>query len=79
MSCPDRLSILHVLLNGEQSVNNIALAVACSQPRTSVSLHQLTVSRMVKSKKIANQIFYAIADKRIYDIISMLETQFSSN
>jgi DNA-binding transcriptional ArsR family regulator len=79
MSCPVRLNILYLLRNGEQSVNNIALAVACRQPRTSVSLYQLNVNRLVKSKKMANQVYYAIADRRVLKIMDMLETQFPAN
>jgi DNA-binding transcriptional ArsR family regulator len=72
IGCPCRLAILHLLADGEQSVNDISRAVGCRRPGTSTHLSQLAGQRLLKSRKVANRVYYSIADARLLEILEML-------
>jgi len=72
IGCPRRLAILHLLADGEQSVSDISRALGCSQPGTSTHLSQLAGQRLLKSRKVANRVYYSIANVRVLEILEML-------
>ncbi len=72
IGCPKRLAILHLLADGEQSVNNISRALGCTQPGTSTHLSQLAGQRLLKSRKVANRVYYSIANARLLEILEMI-------
>ena len=72
IGCPRRLAILHLLADGEQSVNNISRALDCTQPGTSTHLSQLAGQHLLKSRKVANRVYYSIADLRLLEILEMI-------
>jgi len=69
---PLRLSILCLLGQGERSVGEIADEVGSTQPNISQHLNQLYNQNLLKSRKDANRVYYAIADPRLEKIIEML-------
>lgn len=70
---PLRLAILCMLGQGELSVGEICRELDTTQPNVSQHLAQLQNQRLLKSRKEANFVFYAIADHRLREIIGMLQ------
>jgi len=70
---PYRLAILCLLGQGELSVGEILEQLGSTQPNISQHLHQLHNQRLLKSRKEANRVYYAIADQRLKQIIGMLQ------
>jgi len=70
---PLRLAILCLLGQGERSVGDICQALGSTQPNISQHLTLLHDRRLLKSRKEANFVYYAIADQRLGEIIAMLQ------
>ncbi len=70
---PLRLAILCLLANGEHSVGDICRELGSSQPNISQHLTQLHNQHLLTSRKEANFVYYAIADRRLQQIIAMLQ------
>ena len=62
---PLRLAIVHLLLDGERSVNDICNALWSSQPNVSRHLSLLHDRRVVHTRKEASRIFYSVRDRRL--------------
>ncbi|NTV71344.1 MAG: helix-turn-helix transcriptional regulator [Azonexaceae bacterium] len=73
VSHPLRLAMVCLLAQGEQSVNDICAQLGTTQPNISQHLSQLHNQGLLKSRKEANRVYYAIADQRLSDIIGMLQ------
>jgi ArsR family transcriptional regulator len=65
LSDPNRLRIISTLLDGECSVGQIALQVALSESAVSHQLRGLRHMRLVRSRKIGRQVFYALDDEHV--------------
>jgi len=59
---PQRLMILSCLLRGEKTVGDIDTATSIGQPALSQQLAELRRADMVKTRRAAKQIYYALAD-----------------
>jgi len=59
---PQRLMILSCLLHGEKTVGEIDTATSIGQPALSQQLAELRRANMVKTRRAAKQIYYALAD-----------------
>ncbi|MBI2277991.1 MAG: winged helix-turn-helix transcriptional regulator [Dechloromonas sp.] len=70
---PIRLAILCLLGQGERSVGDICRELGTTQPNISQHLTQLHNQHLLKSRKEANFVYYAIADQRLSEIIGMLQ------
>lgn len=70
---PLRLAMVCLLAHGEQSVNDICAILGTTQPNISQHLSQLYNEGLLKSRKEANRVYYAIADQRLSEIIGMLQ------
>ena len=66
-----RVRIILNLLNGEKSVNEIALAISSSQSATSHQLRILKDYRVSKCRKMGTVNLYRIADEHVKTIIEM--------
>ncbi len=66
---PTRLRIISTLLQQEQTVNEIARLVEMSQPATSHHLRFLRAQRIVRTRKVGRQVFYALDDDHIHDLL----------
>jgi ArsR family transcriptional regulator len=66
-----RLKILIKLSAGECTVNELSLAAGLSQSATSHQLKDLKLHRVITSRKEGLNIFYAIKDKHILEIIGI--------
>lgn len=75
---PIRLAILCLLGEGERSVGDICRELGTTQPNISQHLNQLHNQHLLKSRKEANFVYYAIADQRLGQIIGMLQQIYCS-
>jgi DNA-binding transcriptional ArsR family regulator len=73
VSHPLRLAIVCLLAQGERTVGDICSEMGTTQPNISQHLTQLHNQHLLKSRKEANRVYYAIADQRLSDIIGMLQ------
>lgn len=62
---PSRARILYALTQGEQSVNALADIAGISPSAVSHHLARLRNLRLVKSRRVANQVFYRVDDSHV--------------
>ncbi len=70
---PLRLAIVCLLGPGERTVTEICQELGTTQPNISQHLTLLYNQHLLKSRKEANRVYYAIADQRLSEIIGMLQ------
>ncbi|MFM9968535.1 MAG: ArsR/SmtB family transcription factor [Burkholderiales bacterium] len=73
---PLRLKILCVLGDDEVNVQDIVDAVGTSQSNVSQHLAILREKGILRTRKDANRVFYAVSDKRTLQLISMMRQVF---
>ncbi|MCD7035259.1 metalloregulator ArsR/SmtB family transcription factor [Metabacillus sp. GX 13764] len=71
LSEPTRLRILHLLFDGEHSVNDIAERLALLQTTVSHQLRFLKNLRLVKSRREGTTIYYSHDDEHVIDLLKM--------
>ena len=76
ISHPLRLKILCVLSDQEVSVQEIVEAVGTSQSNISQHLSILRDKGILRTRKDANKVFYAVSDKRTLQLIAMMREVF---
>ncbi|MFE7064553.1 ArsR/SmtB family transcription factor [Sutcliffiella sp. NPDC057660] len=69
LSDPTRLRILHLLFNGEFSVNDIAENLGLLQSTVSHQLRLLKSLRLVKFRREGTTIYYSHDDQHVIDIL----------
>ena len=62
---PSRARIIFVLTKGEQSVNALAEIAEISPSAVSHHLARLRGLRLVKTRRVANQVFYKVDDEHV--------------
>jgi len=67
---PTRLRILLYCLSGPQSVGGIAEGLDLSQSLVSHHLRLLRGARLVRGERKAKQVFYALADSHVSDMLA---------
>lgn len=70
---PQRLMILSCLLIGEKTVGQIDSATGIGQPALSQQLAELRRAEMVRTRKDARQVYYALADEKIALCVRSME------
>ncbi len=70
---PQRLMILSCLLKGEKTVGEIDGATGIGQPALSQQLAELRRAEMVKTRKVAKQVYYDLADEKISLCVRSME------
>lgn len=68
-----RLMILSCLLHGEKTVGGIETATGISQPALSQQLAELRRADMVRTRKVAKQVYYDLADEKIRLCVRTME------
>lgn len=66
---PVRMKIILALMEGELCVYHICEITGGKQSAISQHLRKLKDSKIVKSKKVANQVLYSICDEHIFTIV----------
>jgi len=69
MADPNRLRIISALAHHELNVGDLAALVGMSQPATSHHLRLLRAQRIVRVRRDGRQIFYALDDEHIHDLL----------
>ena len=72
MSVPVRLRILMLLEQGERTVSELVDQLSTSQANISKHLQVLTASGLLERRKHGLNVFYAVADPRIFDMCEMV-------
>ena len=72
MGEPMRLRILMLLEQGERTVGDLVDKLSTSQANISKHLQVLTASGLLVRRKDGLNVFYAIADPRIFDMCEMV-------
>jgi DNA-binding transcriptional ArsR family regulator len=70
---PQRLMILSCLLHGEKTVGEIDTATGIGQPALSQQLAELRRADMVKTRRVAKQVYYDLADEKICLCVRSME------
>ena len=74
---PSRMKIVLALWEGELCVYHIVKAVGGNQSAVSHQLRVLKDEKIVKSKKVGQNVLYSIADEHIYEMIMLLKTHLN--
>lgn len=74
LSNPKRLQILHELRSGEKTVNELAESIGVRQANVSQHLALMRLRKMVTERRVANTVFYRIADKRINNACDIMQS-----
>lgn len=72
LSNPHRLQVLCVLHEGEMSVGDLQARVGTSQSNLSQQLARLREEGLVRTRREAQKIFYALANEDVTRIITVL-------
>ena len=69
---PSRVKILLALAEGELCVYHICDIVGAKQSATSQHLKKLKDARLIKCKKVGNQVLYSLLDEHVISIIDTM-------
>ena len=72
LSDPTRIRILHLLSQGEYSVNDIAEKLNLMQSTVSHQLRFLKNLRLVKSRRAGTSIFYSHEDQHVMEVLEQM-------
>lgn len=72
LSQPARLQILCILLEGEQSVMQLASTVQLSQPAMSHHLKKLKLADLVQARREAQTMFYSLKGNEVAAVLKTL-------
>ncbi|MDH4184586.1 MAG: metalloregulator ArsR/SmtB family transcription factor [Nitrospinota bacterium] len=72
LSSPNRISLLEFLAQGECGVDRLAKLSGMTVANTSQHLQALRHSGLVHSRKSGQNVFYALADESVVDLIGMI-------
>ncbi len=73
---PIRLIIIHLLGEGELSVQELEKAVGISQSSVSQHLSLLKDKEILESRRVAQQVFYRVRDPRLLQLTAITRELF---
>jgi DNA-binding transcriptional ArsR family regulator len=73
---PTRLMIIHVLGQGERSVQDLEREVGVSQSSVSQHLNLLKDREILESRRVAQQVFYRLKDPRMLELTQLTRELF---
>ena len=76
MAHPTRLLIIHLLGEGERSVNELEKVVGISQSSISQHLNLLKDKEILESRRVAQQVFYRLKDRRVLELTALTRDLF---
>lgn len=76
LSHPTRLKILATLRDGEKSVQEIERVVGTTQSNISQHLSVLRDKGILSYRKEGNQVFYMIANKKVIQLLELMQEIF---
>ena len=79
LSEPMRLRVLHVLCDGEKSVNDVVERVDSTQSNVSRHLNNLYRAGVLARRREANQVFYRVEDQNFVDMCRTVCVQIAAH
>jgi ArsR family transcriptional regulator len=76
---PTRIAILEQLDGGELSAGTLIERLGIEQANASQHLAVLRAKQIVSNRKVGNQVFYAIKDPIILEVLSLMRTYFHAH
>jgi DNA-binding transcriptional ArsR family regulator len=76
LSHPLRLGILCALMSGEQNVQSLESQLGTSLSNISQHLAQMRANHILVTRKVANQVFYRVADPKMADLLAILKQMY---
>lgn len=73
---PTRLLIIHLLGEGERSVQELEKLVNASQSSVSQHLNLLKDKDILESRRVAQQVFYRLKDERLLQLTALTRELF---
>lgn len=73
---PERLLVLCQLIEGEKNVSELLQTSQLSQSAFSQQLAVLRQHQLVRTRKVANQVFYSLADAVVHQLLAVLHANF---
>jgi len=73
---PTRLMIIHVLGQGERSVQDLEREVGVSQSSVSQHLNLLKDREILESRRVAQQVFYRLKNPRMLELTALTRELF---
>jgi DNA-binding transcriptional ArsR family regulator len=73
---PIRLMIIHLLGDGELSVQELEKAVGVSQSSVSQHLNLLKDKEILESRRVAQQVFYRLRNPRLLELTAITRELF---
>jgi DNA-binding transcriptional ArsR family regulator len=73
---PTRLLIIHLLGDGELSVQELSKAIGISQSSVSQHLGLLKDKEILESRRVAQQVFYRLRDPRLLQLTAIARELF---
>jgi DNA-binding transcriptional ArsR family regulator len=64
-----RLRVIHALLEGEHSVNELAEVVGAQPAAVSQHLAKLRLARLVRSRRAGNRVYYVVDDAHVRSLV----------
>jgi ArsR family transcriptional regulator, virulence genes transcriptional regulator len=69
---PIRLALLHILKDGEKTVNQLVEIVGASQSNVSQHLALMRQRQIVKTRKVGSTVYYQVANPKISQACDMV-------
>ena len=76
---PTRIAILEFLSAGELSAGALIEKLGMEQTNVSQHLAVLRAKQLVSNRKSGNQVFYAVRDPIIIEVLNLMRTYFHAN
>ena len=73
---PTRIAILELLEGGEQSAGALQEKLGIEQANLSQHLAVLRAKQLVTNRTVGNQVFYAVRDPRISEVLKLMREYF---
>ena len=76
---PTRIAILELLAEGELSAGTLIDKLQMEQANVSQHLAVLRAKHLVSTRKYGNQVFYAVRDPLINEVLALMRTYFHAH
>lgn len=76
---PTRIAIIEALRDGELPAGKLMAMLKIEQPNLSQHLAILRAKQIVVNRKVGNQVYYAVRDPVLIDVLDLLRKYFYSH
>lgn len=75
---PKRIAIVDALRSGALTVGALAESLSAEQSNISQHLAVLRSRQIVATRKVANQVFYSVRDRLIWEVLDLMRRYFEN-